>query len=189
MRTLFLILLVTTTGFSVHAQGTLVPWDPAGRCKGTGKPTAGLLPQARDALQAIRLDHLTTNTLNTSKAKDNYHDVDVTVGGQNYTAAVDLRSTCMTEAEIKQLLATLAASGFAAWYRKNGADDWDSNSHIHAVWAAEPLKPQLRSQVTSWLAGRTGLKGNNRYGFWQPSEEMRRHISQKYEASKKAGSP
>ncbi|HEX2521771.1 MAG TPA: hypothetical protein VHP35_06555, partial [Terriglobia bacterium] len=61
---------------------------------------------------------------------------------------------------------------------------WKGPTHIHAVWAAEPLKPQLRRQIKSWLEGRTGLVRDVKYKYWQPSDQEREKIRTIYEASK-----
>ena len=90
---------------------------------------------------------------------------------------------CLNAAQIKSLLAILATHGFAGWYRKAGLDDWTGPPHVHAIWAGSPLKPVLRQQVASWLAGGNGLGTGRPYQFWQPSSEMKDKVRNLYQVS------
>lgn len=165
------------------------PWSARADCPIAASGEARLSPQAFSALIAIGVNHRITQTLNSSTAASNYHGPDLTLNGKTYTAAVDLSVRCLDAPSIKKLLSQLADHGFAAWYRENGKDGWKGANHIHAVWAAEPLKPQLRNQVESWLNGRTGLVGNAKYEYWQPSEQERAKVSAQYAASKSSSPP
>jgi hypothetical protein len=164
------------------------PWRPRQDCAIAKHSPGGLVPQALAALGTIGADHRITQTINASTIASNYHGRDQTIDGKDVTAAVDISVRCLDEASIKRFLSELALSGFAAWYREDGRDSWKGSAHIHAVWAAEPLKRQLRAQITSWLAGRTGLVGDAKYKYWQPSETERARVREAYEASKGQGS-
>jgi hypothetical protein len=170
-----------------HADGE--PWNPRRDCAIAKRSQDGLVPQALQALVTIGVEHRITQTINPSSAAANYHGRDLSVDGKDVTAAVDISVRCLDVDAIRRLLSELAANGFAAWYREDGRDGWRGNAHIHAVWAAEPLKRQLRAQVSSWLAGRTGLVGDARYEFWQPTDQLRATVSAKYEASKNRVQP
>lgn len=159
------------------------PWGPEVRCTLNPARPKGLHPGALSALEGISLAHRITNSLNTSPKRGNVHNADGTVNGQPYTGAVDISVRCLTEEQIKSLTGRLADSGFAAWYRKPGQDGWNGDPHIHAVWAGCSLKPVLRKQVESWLAGRNGLASDRVYQFWQPSDEMKAKVESLYRAS------
>lgn len=70
----------------------------------------------------------------------------------DYTAAVDIGTFDLTRAQIKALLENLAKQGFAAFYREG--PNWKGGEHIHAIYAALPMKPQLRRQVREWVRAR-----------------------------------
>jgi hypothetical protein len=179
-----LLALVLLALFTCPIPGHAEPWSESPNCRVAPRGTEGLLPQAKSALGAAGADHRITRSLDRDPGGANYHGPDATIENRQFTAAVDISVRCVDEEGIKELLGRLAQSGFAAWYRKNGKDSWKGNNHIHAVWAAEPLKRQLRGQVASWLAGRTGLVGDAKYSFWQPSEDERAVVKSAYEASK-----
>ena len=161
-------------------------WEPRANCTVSARGAGGLVPVAQQALERVHADHRVTQTINASADPANYHGQDQVVGGHAYTAAVDLSVNCLRDDDIKQLLSALADAGFAAWYRSGGRDGWKGKAHVHAVYAVEPLKPQLRGQVKSWLAGRTGLKGDAVYKYWQPAEAQRQAVERSYQASKPA---
>lgn len=161
-----------------------LPWKPTAACPLSKHSHEGLHPKALEALAQIDISHRITQTINLSNAGANYHGPDQRIDGKEVTSAVDISVRCLGTAEIKRLISTLASKGFAAWYRQDGQDDWKGPAHIHAVWAEEPLKRQLRSQIASWLAGRNGLVGDANYQFWQPTSGEVRSISQRYKASK-----
>jgi len=93
---------------------------------------------------------------------------------------VDISVRCLTQLQIRTLLARLATAGFAAWYRKNGQDGWTGPPHIHAIWAGCWLKPVLQQQVEDWLVGGNGLFSNQFYQFWQESGEMKVKVGKLY---------
>jgi hypothetical protein len=139
-----------------------------------------LHPAAYLALQTESVAHRITQGINHAVERGNVHYSDGNVNGKPYTGAVDISVRCLTEAQIKALLARLAEAGFAGWYRKPGADDWSGPPHIHAVWAGCELKPVLRYQVESWLDGRNGLGSNRPYKFWQPSSARKDELKKLY---------
>src|SRR5712691_5649719 len=159
------------------------PWAPEVRCTLNPAKPQGLHPDAYSRLQGLSLAHRITQGINHSLERGNVHDTDVTVNGKPYTGAVDISVRCLTQAQIKSLLAGLADLGFAAWHRKAGQDGWSGPPHIHAVWAGCRLKPVLRAQVEDWLEGRNGLPSNEPYQFWQASPQMRENVSKLYRAS------
>jgi hypothetical protein len=155
---------------------TNYPWRPEVRCALNPSRTAGLHPDAHAALKGLALIHRVTQGINHSSDRGNVHDTDVTIARQPYTAAVDISVRCLTEAQIKTLLESLANAGFAGWYRKDGQDDWSGPPHIHAIWSASPLKPVLKRQIESWLEEKNGLGSNRPYRFWQPDLKMKEEI-------------
>jgi hypothetical protein len=159
------------------------PWGPEVRCQLNPARPAGLHPDAYAALQSIDLAHRITQGINHAQERGNVHDTDVTIQGKPYTAAVDISVRCLSAAQIRSLLATLATHGFAGWYRKAGLDDWTGPPHIHAVWAGSTLKPVLRQQIENWLAGGNGLGTGRPYQFWQASSAMKDKIRSMYRAS------
>jgi hypothetical protein len=161
------------------------PWLPNPTCAVAPRGTKGLLASAMQALETVGVAHRITRSLDLDSSAANYHGPDVTISDEKFTAAVDISVRCLDEEGIKQLLGRLAVAGFAAWYRANGKDSWKGADHVHAVWAAEPLKRQLRGQVQSWLEGKTGLVGDAQYKFWQPSEDQRLSVKSAYDRSAK----
>jgi hypothetical protein len=85
-----------------------------------------------------------------------YHKPDgiITFRGQKiaYTAAVDIGTSDLNRAQLARFLESLAAQGFAAFYRENGK--WRGNEHIHAIYAPLRMKPQLQLQVRQWETAR-----------------------------------
>lgn len=156
------------------------PWAPEARCKLNPAKPQGLHPDAYSALQKRAIAHRITQGINHSPGRGNVHDTDITIKGVPYTGAADISVRCLTEAQIRTMLAALAELGFAGWYRKDGHDDWTGPPHIHAVFAGSALKPVLRRQVESWLEGRNGLGSNEMYRFWQPSAGMKDQVRALY---------
>jgi hypothetical protein len=128
---------------------------------------SGLHPDASDALRALGVsaDQI-TQTIGHASASAGTHEKDGEVEGVDYSAATDISIRGKSEREIKTFLDELGAAGFAAWYRKDGADGWSGANHIHAVWAGCSMKASLRKQVRSWLDGRNGLVSNSTYKFY-----------------------
>jgi hypothetical protein len=160
------------------------PWSPQVRCKLNPAKPHGLHPEALAALRKLSVDHRITQGINHSLERGNVHDTDGTIAGTPYTGAVDISVRCLNASQIQSLLARLAESGFAGWYRLNGQDDWTGPPHIHAVWAGCRLKPILKRQVESWLNGGTGLGSERPYRFWQASVEVKKVVQTLYEKAK-----
>lgn len=146
---------------------------------------AGLHPRASDGLRAAGVAAWRiTQTVGSAPASAGVHLADGTVNGKAYTAAVDISTSGMTEAQIKNLLERMAKVGFAAWYRKKGRDGWNGSNHIHGVYANCKMKAALRSQVRSWLVGRNGLVSNTVYTFHKFSATAKDVVKAKWEQSK-----
>jgi hypothetical protein len=175
----FALLLTCSVASAADAQ-----WRPSEQCVIAERSSEGLVPDARTALANLGLVHRITQTLNASRDAANYHGGDTVVDGKPVTAAVDISVRCLDEGSVKELLSALANAGFAAWYRRSGADSWTGATHVHAVWAREPLKRQLRAQVQSWLVGKTGLVGDKPYTFWKASDAQRAALNESYERSR-----
>lgn len=146
----------------------------------------GLCPDASDQLRCAGVPaSRISQTIGTAAASAGYHAQDGTIDGHAYCAATDLSTSGMTHTEIRALLSRLADGGFAAFYRWPGHDGWPSSEapHIHAIYAAVPMKWQLDGQVNDWLNGLNGLTSHSAYTFWQPSQGQRNHIRALFEAS------
>jgi hypothetical protein len=103
-------------------------------------------------------------TIGNAPASAGFHARDGVLDGQSYCAAVDLRTRDLTRKQIKALLKHLAYVGFACWYRFEGS--FSNNEHIHAVYAALPMKPQLQRQVIDFLNNRDGLASHAQETFY-----------------------
>jgi hypothetical protein len=190
-RLIGVALLALATNWSMPAAAAAAataaesfPWGPEARCNLNRANPAGLHPGAFSALQRVAVTHRITQGIdNNLSDRGNVHYADLTIGGIGYTGAVDISVRCLSEAQIRTLLARLADLGFAAWYRKDGQDDWKGPPHIHAVWAGSPLKPVLRRQVESWLNNGNGLGSGREYRFWQPSVQMKETVRALYQSS------
>lgn len=137
---------------------------------------AGLHPDASDRLRCAGVPaSRITQTLGYAAASAGTHGPDGRVNGAQYSAATDLSTRGLSNSEIRTLLSRLADQGFAAWYRQPGYDGWPAREapHIHAVFAAVPMKASLRAQVRSWLAGRNGLVSDTVYRFYAWSAAQR----------------
>ncbi|MBX3159578.1 MAG: hypothetical protein KF773_26640 [Deltaproteobacteria bacterium] len=146
---------------------------------------AGLHPRASDALRAVGVTaSRITQTVGSAPASAGVHLADGTVDGKAYTAAVDLSTSGMTEAQIHNLLEKLGKVGYAAWYRKKGFDGWNGANHIHGVYANCKMKEALRSQVRSWLVGRNGLVSNTTYKWHAFSGAAKSTVKAKFAQSK-----
>src|SRR5436305_3753057 len=137
------VLIICSFQFGVNTAHR--PWAPDAQCKLNPAKPAGLHPDALAALRGLSLAHRITQGINNSQEPRNVHGTDEEINGKAYTGAVDISVRCLTEAQIKTLLSDLANLGFAAWYRRDGRDDWTGPPHIHAVWAGSRLKPVLRN--------------------------------------------
>lgn len=146
----------------------------------------GLHPDASDRLRCIGIDAGDiSQTIGSAPASAGYHAKDGTVGGQPYTAAVDIRTVGRSEAQIRTLLSNLGERGFAAWYRKPGSDGWPSSEapHIHAVYAGCAMKPELDGQVKDYRAGLNGLASHTRYTFFVAPPAMRDAVYKLWDAN------
>lgn len=136
----------------------------------------GLHPEASDRLRCIGItaDQI-SQTIGSAAASAGYHAQDGTASGQPYTAAIDIRTAGRTESQIRSLLSSLGAYGFAAWYRKPGSDGWPASEapHIHAVYAGCAMKSALDGQVSDYRNGLNGLASHTRYTFWSASAETK----------------
>lgn len=142
---------------------------------------SGLHPEASDRLRCAGVTaNRITQTIGSAPASAGYHASDGTANGQQYCAAVDLRTRDLSTAQVRSLLDQLGRNGFAAWYRQPGADGWPSNQspHIHAVFAGVRMKSQLRGQVRDFLENRNGLSSHSIYRFWDIPVEVKALISE-----------
>lgn len=168
--------LEAPTGTPDACISSRTPQDPGwAACPHQPLLHAGLHPEASDRLRCagITADRI-SQTIGYASASAGYHAPDGTVDGLQYTAAVDLRVSDLTETEIRALLVRLGHNGFAAWYRKPGYDGWPSSGarHIHAVFAGVVMKSALRGQVRDFLSGLNGLASHTTYRFWTAPPEV-----------------
>lgn len=162
---------------SLSAFGS--PWQASEKCQLNQSQPAGLYPQAAKTLSDLELTPRITQGLNQSISSQNVHGVDDVIDKVPYTAAVDISVKCLVgdqDSKIKDLLRTLAESGFVGWYRQNGRDGWKGPNHVHAIWIKQKLKPSLAKQVNSWLQGKNGLKSNLDYEYWQPTADLKGRV-------------
>ena len=146
----------------------------------------GMLPEAFAAYLATgykmqRVGQTMTVPGHVVAASAGTHDQDGVLGGIPYAVCVDFRVKDMTEMQVKTFLMSLWSSGFAAWYRcaKHPEDHWLGVTHVHAAWAAAPMKAPCRKQVHSFChkPTLTGLKSDLEYHFAQPSDMQRQKIA------------
>ncbi len=147
------------------------PWSSENPCDLENYNVQGVIPTLRDALVALSLEERLSNGFNPNEGRSNYHGVDYSTNGIDYSAAIDISVRCLTEDQIRYLLDELSIRLIAGWCRKKGEDGWNGDNPIHAVWVATPLKPQLRYQVGKWLSGKNGLTSDNVYKFWALKSE------------------
>jgi len=159
------------------------PWSLDNSCELGNYNVQGIIPAMHDSLKALSLEERLTNGFNPSSASSNYHGVDYTSNGINYSAAIDISVRCLTEGQIRTLLDELSMRGFAGWYRKKGEDGWSGKNHIHAIWVAVPLKRQLVLQVKKWLSGKNGLTSDKNYKFWTPKPDAEAQIRSAFSQS------
>jgi hypothetical protein len=103
-------------------------------------------------------------TIGNAVASVGFHAKDGRLDGIDYCAAVDLRTRDLNARQVKVLLKQLALNGFAAWYRFEGT--FQNNQHIHAVYAALPMKRSLQLQVWDFVNDRNGLVGHAKERFY-----------------------
>ena len=115
-----------------------------------------------------------SQTIGNAKASAGYHARDgVMMDGvipRAYCAATDIGVRGLSDEKIKTLLERLAEVGFFGWYRHTGS--FANNRHIHFVWAACKMKPQLRGQFHDWVHNRNGLVGHGWEEFFTPTQAM-----------------
>jgi hypothetical protein len=103
-------------------------------------------------------------TLGNAAASAGTHGRDGTLNGEDYSAAVDLRTRDLSAAQIRKLLDCLARNGFAAWYRYEGS--FTNNRHIHAIYCGLPMKASLKRQVRDFVNDRNGLASHATEKFY-----------------------
>ncbi len=111
-----------------------------------------------------------TQTIGNAPASAGFHAPDGVLNSERYCAAVDLHTRDLNRTQIKKLLNAMAKQGFAAWYRFEGS--FANNQHLHAVYAALPMKRQLRAQVVDFLNDRTGLAGHAHETFYTAPRDI-----------------
>lgn len=121
----------------------------------------GMAPQAfkdyvRACARARVNPHRISQTIGNDPRSAGYHRRDgVVVQNRRkvvYCAAVDVDIAGLRAGQIRRLCVSLAREGFAAFYRRGGA--WEGDEHIHAVYGAVRMKPQLQEQVRQFLRER-----------------------------------
>ena len=147
------------------ANDAAVPGDATGPAH-QALLKAGLHPDASDALRAIGItaDQI-SQTIGDAPASAGTHAVDGIVDGHPFSAATDLRTGGLTDAEIVDELEALGTAGFAAWYRQTGHDGWSGVTHIHAVWVNVGIKRSLRDQAHDYCNWKNGLVSHAIYQF------------------------
>ncbi|MCU0120877.1 hypothetical protein N8H74_21660 [Pseudomonas sp. B2M1-30] len=183
MKNLIINLTLLLATVSIEAQAENFPWSSMHKCRLGSYAFHGLYPEALGQIERLQLKQRITQAWNGSQMSSNVHGTDSILGGKPVTGAIDLSVRCLSDVQIKSLLAELAGSGFIAWYRKDGLDGWKGPSHIHAVWVHSPLKASLKRQAISWMNHKNGLKSDAPYSYWQPSETMVEFIKARYEAA------
>jgi hypothetical protein len=140
----------------------------------------GLHPKASDALREINVPaSQIMQTIGDASASKGVHLPDGNVNGKPYTAAVDLSTRGLSNAEVKKLLERLGRVGFAAWFRDPGHDGWPSgeSEHIHAVYAGVPMKDRLDIQVRDYLHQKNGLSSHTKYEFYHWSIKAMKRVA------------
>lgn len=145
----------------------------------------GLAPRQSDHLRCAGVTASgISQTIGSAAASAGTHAQDGSIQGHPYSAATDLRTTGLTNTQVRALLHRLADQGVAAFFRDPGQDGWPSSEvrHIHAIYVGVPMKASLRAQVNDWLNGRNGLASHASYTFWQPSAAQKQHIRALFDA-------
>lgn len=121
----------------------------------------GMAPQAfkdyvRACARARVNPHRISQTIGNNPRSVGYHKLDGIVVQKHqkipYCAAVDVDIADLRSRQIRRLCVSLAREGFAAFYRRGGV--WEGDEHIHAVYGAVKMKPQLQEQVRQFLRER-----------------------------------
>lgn len=105
-----------------------------------------------------------------AKASAGYHAPDGKYKGEDYTAAVDIRTRDLTRSQIATVLEETCQQGFVSFYR-----NWPGNLHAHLNYAGLPQKRQLDSQNEEFFRGEDGLVGRGRIDqeWWYPDKGSR----------------
>lgn len=132
----------------------------------------GMAPIAfRAFLQACRSAKVhpfrISQTLGDAPRSVGYHLRDGRIGGEDYSAAVDLGVNDLSPHRRAELLEAMARVGFASWFRTG--PKWKNQQHVHAVYAGLPMKVQLQQQVRLWNRQRkkSGRKPLHWQKFWR----------------------
>lgn len=95
----------------------------------------------------------------------------------NGGGAVDISDSNLTTDERIRVVRALKDAGFAAWFRADVPDLW--GSHIHAILKNDPeLSSGAKYQVTAFMNGRDGLRGNRADDTYRPDPAVRFSYSQ-----------
>ena len=145
---------------------------------------AGSIPMPMPRARVLSMDHRVTQGINHSSDRGNLHNTDVTINGKPYTGAVDISVRCLTEPQIRTLLAGSRQGTDLPHGSENPGRTTGRARHTFMPfgWPAR-LKRVLRQQVESWLRGANGLGTDQPYAFWKPSAEMSRTVAMLYRAS------
>lgn len=139
----------------------------------------GLHPGANTAFLQLGIHPARiVQTIGHASASAGTHAQDGEVDGVPYCAASDLsvlHPTPWDAAAVRHWLDRLASAGFAPFYRHPGHDHWpaDEAVHLHVVWPACHMKPELRRQIHDYCHSPmlNGLQSHAPYEFWQPKPE------------------
>lgn len=141
----------------------------------------GMAPQAfKDYIRACARARISpfriSQTIGNHPRSVGYHKRDgVVVQNRQkvaYCAAVDVDTDGLRAGQIRRLCVSLAREGFAPFYRRGAA--WEGDEHIHAVYGAVKMKPQLQEQVRQFLRER---RRNGFRRLWWVRKFVRRNGS------------
>lgn len=109
-----------------------------------------------------------------SQGSYNAGGVTASAGTHDGGGAVDIRTRHLTRDQRVKLVRALKDAGFAAWFRKDGWDGKGGGQHIHALAIGDrDMAAGARTQVTSFDAGRDGLRGNRVDNTYRPNPRKR----------------
>ena len=103
---LILILLACVSTVAANDHGRY-PWSIEHQCEFDVYSPIGIFPTMRRTLQDLELEHRITRGFDPKKINWNYHQADYTFEGISYSAAVDISTRCLSDAEIGELLSCL----------------------------------------------------------------------------------
>ena len=84
------------------------PWGSSSECKLGDYHSTGIHPEAESTMMDLDLGHRITQGFNPSAKASNYHGQDSISEGSPVTSAIDISVRCLSDAEIRLLLDTLA---------------------------------------------------------------------------------